>query len=363
MTLAPPILSAGKRHAGRPHQHRLATQPPAVRDLEDGRVEFDGYAAVFSERSQGLPFVEVIDPGAFRDCLAGGPDVALVLNHDPGTVIARTTAGNLTLTEDAHGLRVLAQLNPDDPDASRAITKLRDGNWRSMSFMFWDLTPQEERTVIAADGVSERHVKRADIDFGDVAIVTYPAYAGTEAAARALQFRSALLAAGAGHAAQREFLRAFVEDLADVDVAEEELDRRAAMARAAGFTQDDTAVRISRALDELLGDETWDYGWWIRDIADEWVVVRIYNYDADDEHPFETGYYQFPFVMAADGACTFDAPAEVLPRTVYDPVPALPIEAEDDPNVVLEDPEALASDTPPTITLDQARAAAGRPAQ
>ncbi|MFM8219246.1 MAG: HK97 family phage prohead protease, partial [Planctomycetaceae bacterium] len=45
-----------------------------------------GYAAVFNSLSENLPsdkgtFREVIRPGAFRDTLAKGADVRLLINH------------------------------------------------------------------------------------------------------------------------------------------------------------------------------------------------------------------------------------------------------------------------------------------
>lgn len=340
MTIAP--VSAGNRRARDGGQQRIASGPVELRELADGRVEFSGYAAVFGERSQGLPFVEVIDPGAFRDCLTQGPDVALVLQHNPDTVIARTTAGNLTLTEDARGLRVVATLNPEDPDAARAIVKLRDGNWRSMSFRFWDLTPGDDGTVVAADGTVERHVTRADIDFGDVSIVTYPAYAGTVAELRG-RLRDALGSVAITAGEERGVLRGLIEDLGPNSVLlEAELDRRAAQTRAAGLTVDDLWIRVHRGLDQLLPSESWDFGWWMRDVADDWVVVRAYGNDPDS--PISDGFWQFPYTIDGAGTCTFGDPIEVLPRTVYDPVP---------------DPETTRSgDSPSTMTLEQARQAA-----
>ena len=79
-----------------------------LHDLEL-RVEGDGmtlrgYAAVFNSASQPLPFIERIEPGAFRDSLKSRNDVKLLWNHDTSIVLGSTRASTLKLTEDERGV-------------------------------------------------------------------------------------------------------------------------------------------------------------------------------------------------------------------------------------------------------------------
>ena len=133
-----------------------------------------GYASVFNSPSDDLGgFREIIAPGAFRDVLTTSPDVRLLVNHEPDSVIARTTNGSLELTEDQTGLRVWARVDMMDPDTSRVVGKMRAGLMDQMSFAFtcppdgdeWGMVDDYPmRTVRAVDGLY------------DASIVTYPAY-------------------------------------------------------------------------------------------------------------------------------------------------------------------------------------------
>lgn len=140
-----------------------------------------GYAAVFNSLSGDLGgFREVIRPGAFRDSIAGGADVRLLVNHD-GMPLARTKSGTLQISEDQRGLRILAKLDPTDPDVQSLLPKLRRGDMDQMSFGFVtrkDLWRQEGDTQIR-----ELH----QVDLFDVSPVTYPAYDATEMALRSLE--------------------------------------------------------------------------------------------------------------------------------------------------------------------------------
>jgi len=112
-----------------------------VRDTEDGQKTFTGYAALFGAPSDGLPFTEVIAPGAFRRTLSRVADrkkiVSFLFGHDETRALATTASGRLTLTEDERGLRVEAKLDPADPDAAGVISKLtHEAAAMGMSFGF-----------------------------------------------------------------------------------------------------------------------------------------------------------------------------------------------------------------------------------
>ncbi|MDW3204583.1 MAG: HK97 family phage prohead protease [Alphaproteobacteria bacterium] len=156
-----------------------ATRPAEIRTAEDGTIRVSGYAAVFGEEADiaGM-FREVIAPGAFRQAI-GRDDVVFVINHD-GLPLARTRSGTLTLREDARGLFMETELDPEDPDVRSIVPKMKRGDLDKMSFAFrarkqeWDDTQDPPlRTVL-------------EVDLFDVSIVTNPAYDGTEIGLRSL---------------------------------------------------------------------------------------------------------------------------------------------------------------------------------
>jgi len=112
-----------------------------VTEDEDGQKTFTGYAALFGAPSSGLPFTEVIAPGAFRRTLSRVADgkkiVSFLFGHDETRALATTASGRLALTEDERGLKVEARLDPADPDAAGVISKLtHEAAAMGMSFGF-----------------------------------------------------------------------------------------------------------------------------------------------------------------------------------------------------------------------------------
>lgn len=154
--------------------------PVEVRE-DDGTITVEGYAAVFNQATDiGGVFTEVVAPGAFDSALKRGDDVEFLINHG-GLPIARSTAGNLEMKEDEHGLFIRAKLDPTDPDVQRIVPKMRAGMLDQMSFAFqatgqrWD-TPE--------DGPDVRTI--TDVMLFDVSIVNRGAYPQTSIALRAL---------------------------------------------------------------------------------------------------------------------------------------------------------------------------------
>lgn len=150
----------------------------------DNPPTVEGYAAVFDEETRiGDWFVEVIRAGAFKSALARGDDVVFLINHD-GLPLARTRSGTLELKEDKKGLHMRAELDPDDPDVQRIVPKMERGDLDKMSFAFWP----EQETWTDRDGDGELPLREiTDLRLHDVAIVTTPAYNGTEIGLRGLQ--------------------------------------------------------------------------------------------------------------------------------------------------------------------------------
>ena len=145
----------------------------------NGKTVVEGYAAVFDAPTDiGGVFMEVIARGAFASALTRKDDVEFLINHG-GLPLARSTAGNLTMQEDDHGLLIRAELDPADPDVQRILPKMRGKMLDQMSFAFqatgqhWDST---------ADGMDIRTV--TDVKLFDVSIVNRGAYPQTSIALR-----------------------------------------------------------------------------------------------------------------------------------------------------------------------------------
>jgi HK97 family phage prohead protease len=150
-----------------------------IQDLEI-RAEGDGmtlrgYAAVFNSPSQPLPFIESIQPGAFRDSLKSRNDIKLLWNHDTSIVLGSTRAGTLRLIEDAKGLFVEADL-PDTQAGRDAAYLIKRGDVNAFSFGF--------RIPVGGDEwptPNQRILKRVNIH--EASVVAYPAYQSTEGTA------------------------------------------------------------------------------------------------------------------------------------------------------------------------------------
>lgn len=176
--------------ADRPSQRRCAADPTssarvsarapqmtvrAATDDPAGALAFEGYASVVEAPYEMYdwygPYTEIVSAGAFTNTLNRADlDVPLVLQHQSLRRIARTTNGTLLLTEDEHGLRVLAdQLDPADHDVAYIVPKLRAGLVDEMSFMF-----RITRGHWSPD-YTEYRIDEVDLHRGDVAIVGYGA--------------------------------------------------------------------------------------------------------------------------------------------------------------------------------------------
>ncbi len=150
----------------------LRRAPGRIEIREDsGTCTLEGYASTFNSPYDMGWYTETVAPGAFRRTLGQKPDVRLLVNHG-GLPIARTSSGNLTLTEDEIGLRVSASLDATDPDVQALIPKMRRGDLDQMSFAF---------TIVDQEWTNEmedREIKAVDLTDGDVSVVTYPANPG-----------------------------------------------------------------------------------------------------------------------------------------------------------------------------------------
>lgn len=145
-----------------------------LRTTSDGQIT--GYAAVFNSLSEDLGgFRERIIPGAFRRTIKTA-DVRALINHDPNLVLGRTSAGTLTLEEDANGLKFACKM-PAISYASDLMVSIRRGDISQCSFGF----------SMVEDRWNGDIRELVDVDLFDVSAVTYPAYPDTSVQARELR--------------------------------------------------------------------------------------------------------------------------------------------------------------------------------
>jgi uncharacterized protein len=158
---------------------------PEIRAEDAAQRRMVGYAASFDTpakiRTWAGEFEETIARGAFADSLKKRGDVRFLLEHDPRALLARTSAGNLVLTEDQRGLRFEATL-PDTQLGRDTYEQVRVGNLKGMSFGF---TPMKTKTAYDDRG-RLRSVTLEAVDLREVTITSLPAYPRTSVALRSL---------------------------------------------------------------------------------------------------------------------------------------------------------------------------------
>lgn len=131
---------------------------------------------VMRDKGTGQRFVEQIVPGAFRRALKRN-EVRLLLDHDEKRVLGSTET-NLTLHEDAIGLRASAEIT--DPEVMK---KAKEKKLRGWSFGFYELDAREED---AAGGMKRRFVE--DLELVEISVIDerkIPCYKGTSIETRA----------------------------------------------------------------------------------------------------------------------------------------------------------------------------------
>ena len=143
-------------------------------------ITLDGYVNLAGRRSRGIipasdsesapgPFVECVQPGAFRQALFLQPNVLLKVNH--GRVIGSTRGGELRLEEDAIGLKATALIRDED-----IIYAAMWGRIQGWSFGFHAL---EESWEQIGDHLYRRMVKRLRLNEVSLLLNKRPAYPGT----------------------------------------------------------------------------------------------------------------------------------------------------------------------------------------
>ena len=158
---------------------------PAEGEEAAAKRTVSGYAAVFNSPSEDIGFIEIIEPGAFRDAIPTS-DIRALFNHDPNLILARTASGTLKVSEDAKGLRYEFEI-PETTFGNDFRIMLQRGDVSQSSFSFtvkeqaWETKKMEN-----GDTQYTRRVKKVERLY-DVSPVTYPAYPDTEVALRSLE--------------------------------------------------------------------------------------------------------------------------------------------------------------------------------
>ena len=157
------------------------TMTAEIRAMGDESNRIGGYAVMWDREADGLPFREVIRPGAFTRSLSQGDDVFLLVNHDADSLpLARRSSGTLTVSEDQVGLRFEADLDSANPDAMSLLSAVRRGDVDKCSFAF---TVADNGSTRNKDGLREL----TDLNLFEVSVVTWPAYSSTSVGMRTAQ--------------------------------------------------------------------------------------------------------------------------------------------------------------------------------
>jgi HK97 family phage major capsid protein/HK97 family phage prohead protease len=160
-------------------EQRIVYRGKEVRASADGK-RLEGYAAVFDSDSEPIGYTERIAPGAFTRSLADGDEVLALVEHDPGRVLGRLSAGTLELKQDKRGLWVSIDI-PNTTDGNDVRELVRRGDLSQMSFAF---VPHEDGSQWETDQRGGRNRLITSAKLYDVSVVSVPAYNETEVSVR-----------------------------------------------------------------------------------------------------------------------------------------------------------------------------------
>ena len=151
-------------------------------EVRNDSVLIDGYVNAVGRDSRpmrdknGERYVEQIVPGVFKRALSKN-EVKILLNHDENRALGSTET-NLTLQEDAIGLRATAEITD-----AEVLQKAKAGKLRGWSFGFYEKDASEEDM---ANGLKRRFVE--EMVLVEVSIIDerkIPCYEGTSIETRA----------------------------------------------------------------------------------------------------------------------------------------------------------------------------------
>lgn len=160
-----------------------------IRAIQDETPRIEGTAAVYNQRSVDLGgFVEIIEPGFFRDVL--DQDTRAYFNHDRNWILGRRAAGTLELRDTPQGLAFEAQYPDTQLVRDMVITPMQRGDINQCSFAFrvkskWSGDDIDGDEWTKEGDLAVRTLKAGGCrELADVSVVSEPAYPQTSAEAR-----------------------------------------------------------------------------------------------------------------------------------------------------------------------------------
>lgn len=176
------------------HEVRVALGEVRAQTQDGKPTMLTGYASVFYRAGDGATqfnlwpgCVERISPGAFDRALKDADDTRALFNHNPELLLGRTKSGTCRLSVDERGLKYEVDL-ADTTVARDVAQHIQRGDLSGSSFSF-AVEDEEWTTERTAEGVEVEVRTIKSVGLFDVGPVTFPAYEGTDTAAR--QARSA----------------------------------------------------------------------------------------------------------------------------------------------------------------------------
>lgn len=147
----------------------------------DGSNVLSGYAVRFNSPSVDLGgFTEICSPGMFTRTLRESPDVVMLRDHVSSQLLGRTTAGTLTLNQDAKGLAFTVTL-PNTAIAEDTAENIRTGNLTSCSFGF-NVPEGGDKWASTPDGAVVRTL--LDVNLAEISVTSFAAYPTTSISLR-----------------------------------------------------------------------------------------------------------------------------------------------------------------------------------
>lgn len=151
-------------------------------ELRADGLHISGYVNVPGRESRPVMtphgrVIEVIEQRAFQKAIERADNIRMLLDHDQMRVLAETRAGNLSVREDAVGLR--AESVVTDPEV---IEDARRGKLRGWSFNIKNPVDSIEQR---ADGLPIRHITDLDMDEITLVVNKIPVYSSTSIEVRA----------------------------------------------------------------------------------------------------------------------------------------------------------------------------------
>lgn len=162
-------------------QRNIKATEIRVATAADGSKVLTGYAVRFNSPSIDLGgWTEICAPGMFTRTLKESPDVLMLRDHQSSQLLGRTTAGTLTLNQDAKGLAFTVTL-PNTPIAADTVENIRLGNLDACSFGF-NVPNGGDTWVTNSDNSVVRTLR--DVNLAEVSITSFAAYPETSVSLR-----------------------------------------------------------------------------------------------------------------------------------------------------------------------------------